>query len=70
MEETNKNIDQNVVTVHMPKVGKFGPEQEACNFYNEYGQDCGFSIHKDWYNKRKVDGIVTSRQFVCCKQGF
>jgi zinc finger SWIM domain-containing protein 3 len=71
MEETNKNIDQNVVTDYMPKVGiEFGSEQEAYDFYNEYGRAYGFSIRKDWCNKRKVDGVVTSRQFVCCKQGF
>ena len=40
------------------------------DFYNEYGRDCGFSIRKDLCNKRKVDGVVTSRQFVCSKQGF
>ena len=71
MEETNKNNDQNVVTDYMPKLGnEFGSEQEAYNFYNEYGQNFGFSICKDWCNKRQVDDVVTLRQFVCYKQGF
>ncbi|XP_059455216.1 protein FAR1-RELATED SEQUENCE 5-like [Corylus avellana] len=71
MEETNKNNDQNVITDYTPELGiEFDSEQEAYNFYNEYGRNCGFSIRKDWCNKRKIDDVVTSRQFVCCKQGF
>jgi len=71
MEETNKNNDQNVVIDYTPKLGiEFGFEQEAYDFYNEYGRNYGFSIRKDWGNKRKVDGVVTSRKFVCCKEGF
>jgi zinc finger SWIM domain-containing protein 3 len=70
MEETNKN-NENVVTDYTPKLDmEFGSEQEAYDFYNEYGRNYGFSIRKDWCNKRKVDGVVTSRQFVCCKEGF
>jgi len=60
-----------VVIDYMPKLGmEFDSEQEAYDFYNEYGRNYGFSIRKDWCNKRKVDGVVTSRQFVCCKEGF
>ncbi|KAG2686603.1 hypothetical protein I3760_09G013400 [Carya illinoinensis] len=45
---------------HTPKLGlEFNSEQEAYDFYNE-----------EWYNKRKVDGLVTSRKFVCCKEGL
>jgi hypothetical protein len=70
MEETNKN-NENVVTDYTPKHDmEFGSEQEAYDFYNEYGRNYGFRIRKDWCNKRKVDGVVTSRQFVCCKEGF
>jgi hypothetical protein len=71
MEEANKNNDQNVVTNYTPKLGnEFGSKQKAYNFYNEYGRNFGFSIRKDWCNKRQVDGVVTSIQFICCKQGF
>jgi len=62
MEEANKNNDQNLITDYTPNLGiEFGSEQEAYDFYNEYGQNYGFSIHKDWCNKR---------QFLCCKKGF
>ncbi|KAG6708290.1 hypothetical protein I3842_06G073800, partial [Carya illinoinensis] len=54
-----------------PKLGlEFDSEQEAYDFYNEYGRNYGFSIRREWYNKRKVDGLVTSRKFVCCKEGL
>ncbi|XP_059436139.1 protein FAR1-RELATED SEQUENCE 5-like [Corylus avellana] len=70
-DETNKNNDQNMVIDYTPKLGiEFGSEQEAYDFYNEYGRNYGFSIRKDWSNKRKVDGVVTSRKFACCKEGF
>jgi hypothetical protein len=65
------NNDQNVVTDYTPKLGiEFGSEQEAYDFYNEYGRNYGFSIRKDCSNKRNVDNLVTSRKFVCCKEGF
>jgi zinc finger SWIM domain-containing protein 3 len=71
MEEAKKNNDQNLVTDYSPKLGmEFGSEQEAYEFYNEYGRNHGFSIRKDWGNKRKADGVVTSRKFTCCKEGF
>ncbi|XP_062145348.1 protein FAR1-RELATED SEQUENCE 5-like [Alnus glutinosa] len=48
MEETNKN-NENVVTDYTPKLDmEFGSEQEAYEFYNEYGRNYGFSIRKDW----------------------
>jgi hypothetical protein len=62
MEEKNKNNYQNVVIDHTPKLGiKFGYEQEAYNFYNKYVRNCGFSICKDWCNKRQIDGVMTLR---------
>jgi hypothetical protein len=48
MEEANKNNGQNLVTDYSLKLGmEFGSEQEAYKFYNEYGQNYGFSIRKD-----------------------
>ena len=56
-------------TDYIPKLGiEFGFEQEAYGFYNECGGNFGFSIHKGWCNKRKKDGVVTSRKFTVVKR--
>ncbi|CAL5442325.1 unnamed protein product [Camellia sinensis] len=47
----------------------FDTEQEAYDFYNTYGGKLGFSIRRGYVNKSK-DGQITSRQFVCNKEGF
>ena len=41
----------------------------AYGFYNEYGRKAGFSIRKEYVNKCKKTGMVTSRRFVCAKEG-
>ncbi|XP_028093885.1 protein FAR1-RELATED SEQUENCE 5-like [Camellia sinensis] len=51
--------------VHMT----FDTEQEAYNFYNAYGGRMGFSIRRGYVNKNK-EGQITSRLFVCNKEGF
>ena len=53
-----------------PKLGmEFDSEQAAYDFYNEYGGRIGFSIRKEACAKDKCS-ILTSRTFVCCKEGF
>ena len=47
----------------------FDTEQEAYNFYNAYGGRMGFSIRRGYVNKNK-EGQITSRLFVCNKEGF
>ncbi|CAL5406650.1 unnamed protein product [Camellia sinensis] len=47
----------------------FDIEQEAYDFYNTYGGRLGFSIRRGYVNKSK-EGQITSRQFVCNKEGF
>ncbi|XP_075660953.1 protein FAR1-RELATED SEQUENCE 1-like [Castanea sativa] len=70
MEEENNDYSQKLDTDYIPKLGiEFGSEQEAYDFYNECGRNSGFSIRKEWCNKRKKDGVVTSRKFTCCKEG-
>ncbi|XP_075640620.1 protein FAR1-RELATED SEQUENCE 5-like [Castanea sativa] len=70
MEEENNDDSQKLDTDYIPKLGiEFGSEQEAYDFYNECGRNSGFSIRKEWCNKRKKDGVVTSRKFTCCKEG-
>ncbi|XP_059649946.1 protein FAR1-RELATED SEQUENCE 5-like [Cornus florida] len=54
-----------------PKYGmEFDYEEKAFEFYNEYGRRVGFSVRKDHANKSPVIGEVTSRLYVCCKEGF
>ncbi|XP_028076355.1 protein FAR1-RELATED SEQUENCE 5-like [Camellia sinensis] len=53
-----------------PKVGMpFDSEQAAYNFYNTYGGKLGFSIRKAYANKNKHTKEITSRTFVCYKEG-
>ncbi|KAL7193892.1 hypothetical protein ACSBR2_025518 [Camellia fascicularis] len=47
----------------------FDTEQETYHFYNTYGERLGFSIRKGYVNKSK-EGQITSRLFVCNKEGF
>ena len=69
MEEENNDDSQKLDTDYIPKLGiEFGSKQEVYDFYNECGRNYGFSIRKEWCNKRKKDGVVTSRKFTCCKE--
>ncbi|XP_028077126.1 protein FAR1-RELATED SEQUENCE 5-like [Camellia sinensis] len=53
-----------------PKVGMpFDSEQAAYDFYNTYGEKLGFSIRKAYANKNKHTKEITSRTFVCYKEG-
>ncbi|CAL5375920.1 unnamed protein product [Camellia sinensis] len=47
----------------------FDTEQETYDFYNTYGGRLGFSIRRGYVNKSK-EGQISSRQFVCNKEGF
>ncbi|XP_059658602.1 protein FAR1-RELATED SEQUENCE 7-like [Cornus florida] len=46
---------------------EFDSEEKAYDFYNTYGGRIGFSIRKEYGNK--VNGRITSRAFVCNKEG-
>ncbi|XP_059654906.1 protein FAR1-RELATED SEQUENCE 5-like [Cornus florida] len=48
----------------------FDTEDEAYDFYNAYGGKVGFSIRKDYANKSRKIGNITTSKFVCSKQGF
>ncbi|OMO68598.1 hypothetical protein COLO4_29562 [Corchorus olitorius] len=55
----------------IPRVGiEFVSEEEAYNFYNEYGRRYGFSIRKERGNWNKKTRQLTSRLFVCSKEGI
>ena len=48
---------------------EFESEALAYEFYNEYSRKCGFGIRREYANKSKKDGVLTSRKFVCSKEG-
>jgi zinc finger SWIM domain-containing protein 3 len=48
---------------------EFESEIAAYDFYNEYSKKTGFGIRREYGNKSKKDGILTSRRFVCSKEG-
>ncbi|XP_024634834.1 protein FAR1-RELATED SEQUENCE 7-like [Medicago truncatula] len=48
---------------------EFESEAFTYEFYNEYSKKCGFGIRREYANKSKKDGVLTSRKFVCSKEG-
>ncbi|KAI3961056.1 hypothetical protein MKW92_013456 [Papaver armeniacum] len=66
-EVTSSNNDINLE----PYIGKeFKSEQEAKAFYNGYARHMGFSIRKGPLYRSSRDRAITSRIFVCSKEGF
>ncbi|KAG5606813.1 hypothetical protein H5410_028305 [Solanum commersonii] len=49
---------------------EFDSDEHAYDYYNEYVSTIGFSISKEYANKIKVQGHVTSRKFTCYKEGY
>ncbi|XP_028052088.1 protein FAR1-RELATED SEQUENCE 5-like [Camellia sinensis] len=69
-------IEENNVVIELancgwkPKLGmSFDSEQAAYDFYNTYGGKVGFSIKKLYVHKNKHTKEITSRTFVCYKEG-
>ena len=53
-----------------PKVGmEFDTLEAAWMFWKNYGKQMGFSVQKHYTNKSKIDGEITSRRFLCSKEG-
>jgi zinc finger SWIM domain-containing protein 3 len=46
---------------------EFESEVAAYEFYNEYSRRIGFGIRREYGNKSRKDGILTSRRFTCFK---
>ena len=60
------DVGQNVV---LPEVGMtFQSEEDAYHMYNTYAGKVGFNIRKSDI-KRRVDKSISSKHFVCSKQG-
>ncbi|XP_059654915.1 protein FAR1-RELATED SEQUENCE 5-like [Cornus florida] len=82
MEEVLNNIEDTSYTENAPiaradvvewKPGtgmKFETEEVAYDFYNLYAGRVDFSIHKEYFNKSKKIGKLSSRMLTCCKEGF
>ncbi|XP_056690357.1 protein FAR1-RELATED SEQUENCE 5-like [Spinacia oleracea] len=55
---------------YSPQIGmEFDSVEDAWNFWLQYGGKLGFNVRKHYENKTK-DGQVTSRRYVCSKEGF
>jgi zinc finger SWIM domain-containing protein 3 len=56
--------------VTIPQVGmQFDTARRCMKFWLNYGKKLGFDVRKHFINKSKKDGKVTSRGFVCAKEG-
>ncbi|VVA96675.1 unnamed protein product [Arabis nemorensis] len=49
---------------------EFGSANDACQFYQAYAEVVGFRVRIGQLFRSKVDGSITSRRFVCSKEGF
>ncbi|XP_043700081.1 protein FAR1-RELATED SEQUENCE 5-like [Telopea speciosissima] len=65
-------MDNPIDTPDKPFIGmQFNSENEAFEFYNSYGGILGFSVRREFVNKCKKDKMtITSRRFICSKQGI
>ncbi|XP_065625239.1 protein FAR1-RELATED SEQUENCE 5-like isoform X2 [Quercus suber] len=80
MREFSQNMDANedlsptVMDANedlSPRVGmEFDTLEDAWEFWLKYGRQMGFDVRKHYINKSKKDGKITSRGFVCAKQGI
>ncbi|XP_028082529.1 protein FAR1-RELATED SEQUENCE 5-like [Camellia sinensis] len=65
--EENNVVDELGSCGWKPKLGM--PFDSAYDFYNNYGGKVGFSIKKSYAHKNKQTKEITSRTFVCYKDG-
>ena len=71
-EDIYANIMQNSDCQEKISVWKmeFDSEEHAHQWYNEYAKEVGFSIRKQWKNEDRFSGVISSRRFVCYKEGY
>ncbi|GKA56505.1 FAR1-related sequence 5-like protein [Tanacetum coccineum] len=64
------HVPTKVETYCDPYMGmEFDTTEGAWHFWINYGGRIGFSVRKQWYNKNKNDGTISSMRFVCNKEG-
>lgn len=70
MEIPSQNEHMDVSHLFEPtKLGmEFDSEEHAYEYYNKYAATIGFSVRKEYANKSKVHGYVTSRKFTIIKK--
>ncbi|KAK3158131.1 hypothetical protein QOZ80_2AG0133280 [Eleusine coracana subsp. coracana] len=62
---------QTVSENYTPRLGQeFALNDEAYEFYLNYAQKFGFNIRKEYANKSRKTGEVSSSKFVCSREGF
>ena len=70
IHEQNEEHGQDSIADIEPRLDMiFESEVAAYKFYNEYSKRIGFGIRREYENKSKKDGVLTSRRFTCYKQG-
>jgi zinc finger SWIM domain-containing protein 3 len=68
MGDSSQNM--NIQTDWTPQVGmEFNTLEDAWKNWENYGKQMGFGVRKKFINKSKRDGKVTTRGFVCFKEG-
>jgi zinc finger SWIM domain-containing protein 3 len=68
MGDSSQNM--NTQTDWTPQVGmEFSTLEDAWKHWENYGKQMGFGVRKKFINKSKRDGKVTTRGFVCSKEG-
>ena len=65
----SQNMDANA-DLNLRAGMEFDTLEDECEFWVKYGRQVGFDVRKHYINKSKNDGKVTSRGFVCAKQGI
>jgi zinc finger SWIM domain-containing protein 3 len=71
VHEQNVQHRQEIIVDSEPHLEmKFDSEAAAYEFYNEYSKRIGFGIRREYANKSKKDGVLTSRRFTCFKEGI
>ena len=72
--DVNEDLSPGVMDANedlSPRVGmEFDTLKDAWEFWLKYGRQMGFDVRKHYINKSKKDGKITSKGFVCAKQGI
>ncbi|KAH0931741.1 hypothetical protein HID58_008858 [Brassica napus] len=69
--EVSNDHHSKVVSGSEPYAGlEFASANEACQFYQAYAEVVGFRVRIGQLFRSKVDNSITSRRFVCSREGF
>ncbi|XP_050372711.1 protein FAR1-RELATED SEQUENCE 7 [Argentina anserina] len=64
------NGDEMHCEIELSAGREFNSANEAYQFYHAYAENSGFRIRIGQLFRSKVDGSITSRRFVCSREGF